>query len=70
MVNLSETGFMLFQSIESGVEIILFEICTTAFFYPFMTEKKEWGIVKLKKEFYYIPGLCINIFHWQGSFCL
>lgn len=75
MVNLSETGFMLFQSIESGVEIILFAICTTAFFYPFMTEKKEWGIVKLKKSFIiflvyvsiYFIGKAASVYSW---FCM
>lgn len=69
---MSETGFMLLQSIESGMEIVLYAICITAFFYPFMTEKKEWRAVKLKKSFIvflayasmYLIGMAASISSW------
>lgn len=69
---MSETGFMLLQSIESGMEIVLYAICMTAFFYPFMTEKKEWRAVKLKKSFIvflaygsmYLIGMTASIYSW------
>ena len=69
---MSETGFMLLQSIESGMEIVLYAICMTAFFYPFMTEKKEWRAVKLKKSFIvflayglmYLIGMAASTYSW------
>ena len=38
---MSETEFVLFQNIIGGIETFLYAVCLTAFFYPFMTEKKE-----------------------------
>lgn len=69
---MSETGFMLLQSIESGIEVVLYAICITAFFYPFMAEKKEWRAVKLKKSFIvflaygsmYLIGMTASISSW------
>lgn len=46
---MSETEFVLFQNIIGGIETFLYAVCLTAFFYPFMTEKKERQGSKLKK---------------------
>ena len=46
---MSETAFVLFQNIIGGIETFLYAVCLTAFFYPFMTEKKERQGSKLKK---------------------
>lgn len=46
---MSETEFVLFQNIIGGIETFLYAVCITAFFYPFMTEKKERQGSKLKK---------------------
>ncbi|MCI9447745.1 MAG: GHKL domain-containing protein [Lachnospiraceae bacterium] len=69
---MSETGFMLLQSIESGMEIILYAVCMTAFFYPFMTEETEWRTVKLRKSFMvflvhvsiYLIGMAASVYSW------
>ena len=69
---MSETGFMLSQSIESGMEIVLYAICMTAFFCPFMTEKKERRAAKLKKSFMvflaygliYLIGMAASVHRW------
>ena len=46
---MSETEFVLFQNIIGGIETFLYAVCLTAFFYAFMTEKKERQGSKLKK---------------------
>lgn len=46
---MSETAFVLFQNIIGGIETFLYAVCLTAFFYPFMTEKKERQGSKLKR---------------------
>lgn len=71
-IKLSETEFMLLQNIASGIEIVLYAVCMTAFFYPFMTEKKEWRAVKLKKVLIvfltyvlmYSIGMAASIYSW------
>lgn len=71
-IDLSETGFMLLQSIESGIEIVLCASCMASFFYPFMTEKKERRAVKRKKSFIvflaygsmHLIGMAASIYGW------
>lgn len=69
---MSETGFMLLQNIASGIEIVLYAICMTVFFYPFMTEKKERRAAKLKKilivfltyVLMYLIGMAASVYSW------
>lgn len=66
---MSETEFVLFQNIIGGIETFLYAVCLTAFFYPFMTEKKERQGSKLKdtnsfwKLYSHIP-------YWKLCSCL
>lgn len=46
---MSEAGFSLFMNIVAGIEIFMYAVCMTFFFYPFMTEKKEQRKSSLKK---------------------
>ena len=46
---MSEAGFSLFMNIVAGIEIFMYAVCMTVFFYPFMTEKKEQRKSSLKK---------------------
>lgn len=69
---MSEAEFILLQNIASGIEIVLYAICMTAFFYPFMTEEKERRAVKLKKilgvfliyVLTYLIGIAVSIYSW------
>lgn len=69
---MSKTEFILLQSIASGIEIVLYAVCLTVFFYPFMTEKKERRAVKLKKilsvfliyVLMYLIGMAASIYSW------
>lgn len=69
---MSETRYILLQNIASGIEIVLYAICMTAFFYPFMTEKKERRAVKLKKilsvfliyVLMFLIGMAASIYSW------
>lgn len=46
---MNEAGFSLFMNIVAGIEIFMYAVCMTFFFYPFMTEKKEQRKSSLKK---------------------
>lgn len=69
---MSVTAYMLLQNIASGIEIVLYAVCMTAFFYPFMTEKNEWRAGSLKKVLIvfltyvltYFIGMTASIYGW------
>lgn len=69
---MSETEFVLFQNIIGGIETFLYAVCITAFFYPFITEKRERSMSKSKKILMvflayfliYIIGTEISIYNW------
>ncbi len=46
---MNEADFNLVVNITVGIEILLYAVCMAAFFYPFMTERKEQGKSKFKK---------------------
>ena len=46
---MSESGFSLVLDIAVRIEILLYAVCLTVFFYPFMTGKKEQRKSKIKK---------------------
>lgn len=46
---MSEADFILVVDIAVRIEILLYAVCMAAFFYPFMTGKKEQGKSRLKK---------------------
>ena len=46
---MSEAGLSLFTDIVAGIEIFLYAVCLTFFFYPFMAGKKEQRKSRLKK---------------------
>ena len=46
---MSEAGFSLFMNIVAGIEIFMYAVCMAAFFYPFMTGKKEQRKSRIKK---------------------
>ncbi len=46
---MSEADFSLFTDIVAGIEIFLYAVCMTAFFYPFMAGKKEQRKSRIKK---------------------
>ena len=46
---MSEAGYSLFMNIVAGIEIIMYAVCMTVFFYPFMTGKKEQRKSRTKK---------------------
>ncbi len=46
---MNETGFILVVDIAARIEILLYAVCMTAFFYPFMAGKKEQTKSRLKK---------------------
>lgn len=69
---MSVTAYMLLQNIASGMEIVLYAVCMTVFFYPFMTEKNEWRAGNLKKVLIvfltyvltYFIGMAVTIYSW------
>lgn len=67
---MSETEFVLFQNIIGGIETFLYAVCLTAFFYPFMTEKKERQGSKLKKILIVFGSLYSHIPYWKLCSCL
>lgn len=46
---MSEAGFSLFMNIVAGIEIFMYAVCMTFFFYLFMTEKKNRVKAGLKR---------------------
>ena len=46
---MSEAGFILFMNIVAGIEIFMYAVCMTVFFYPFMTGEKEQRKSRIKK---------------------
>ena len=46
---MDEAGFVLVLNIAVGIEILLYAVCMAAFFYPFMTGRKEQEKSRLKK---------------------
>ncbi|MBD5490671.1 MAG: GHKL domain-containing protein [Lachnospiraceae bacterium] len=46
---MDEAGFVLVLNIAVGIEILLYAVCMAAFFYPFMTSRKEQENSRFKK---------------------
>ena len=46
---MSEAAYRLMVDITAKIEILLFAVCMAAFFYPFMTGRKEQAKSRLKK---------------------
>ena len=46
---MGEAGFILVVGIAVRIEILLYAVCMTAFFYPFMAGKKEPTKSRIKK---------------------
>lgn len=69
---MSETEFILFQNIIGGIEIFLYAVCLTAFFYPFMVDRKERRASVLKKQLIvfltyaviYYAGMAAFVYGW------
>lgn len=69
---MNESGFLLFQSIATAIEILLYAGCLTVFFLPFMTRNIEKGKNAFKKSAIifiiyvavYFWGINISIYDW------
>ena len=69
---MSEAGLSLFTDIVAGIEIFLYAVCMTAFFYPFMAGKKEQRKSRLKKVLMvfmiymvlYFIGMATSVYGW------
>ena len=69
---MSEAGLSLFTDIVAGIEIFLYAVCMTAFFYPFMAGKKEQRKSRLKKVLMvfmiymvlYFIGMAASVYGW------
>ena len=69
---MSEAGFSLFMNIVAGIEVFMYAVCMTVFFYPFMTEKKEQRKSRIKKVLMvfliytvlYFIGMAAFVYGW------
>ena len=69
---MSEADFSLFMNIVAGIEIFMYAVCMTVFFYPFMTEKKEQRKSRIKKVLMffliytvlYFIGMAAFVYGW------
>ena len=69
---MSEAGFSLFMNIVAGIEIFMYAVCMTFFFYLFMTEKKEQSKSRIKKVLMvfliytvlYFIGMAAFVYGW------
>ena len=69
---MSEAGLSLFTDIVAGIEIFLYAVCMTFFFYPFMAGKKEQRKSRLKKVLMvfmiymvlYFIGMATSVYGW------
>ena len=69
---MSEAGFSLFMNIVAGIEIFMYAVCMTVFFYPFMTGKKEQRKSRIKKVLMvfliymvlYFIGMAASVYGW------
>lgn len=69
---MSEANFSLFMDIVAGIEIFLYAVCMTVFFYPFMVEIKGQRKNRLKKVLMvfliyivlYFIGMAVSVYGW------
>ena len=69
---MGEAGFILVVDIAVRIEILLYAVCITAFFYPFMAGKKEQTKSRLKKVFMvfliytvmYFVNMVASVYGW------
>ena len=69
---MSEASFSLVLDIAAGIEILWYAVCMTAFFYPFMTGKKEQTKSRLKKALMvfliytvmYFVNMTTSVYSW------
>ncbi|MDE7431481.1 MAG: GHKL domain-containing protein [Lachnospiraceae bacterium] len=69
---MSKAGFILVMDIAVRIEILLYAVCMAAFFYPFMTRRKEQRKSRLKKVLMvfliyigmYFVNMAVSVYGW------
>lgn len=69
---MNEMSFNLTMNIISGIQVFLYAVCMTAFFYPFMAGRKEPGKSRMKKVLMvfavymsmYFIGMTTSVYGW------
>lgn len=70
---MSEAGFILVVDITVRIELLLYAVCMAAFFYPFMTGKKEQRKSRIKKVLMvfliytvmYFVNMAASVYGWM-----
>ena len=63
---MSEAGFSLFMNIVAGIEVFMYAVCMTVFFYPFMSKSriKKVLMVFLIYTVLYFIGMAAFVYGW------